>query len=119
MPSIERPATDFRELCALLAYRKRTVRVVSTLSVTLYGLNWEGGSKSVYSVVDIINWRAFTPELGIPHPLDNENEGAKIAMRPGIVICQHGWFCGKASQMTINVHPENMPALLEESHAYA
>lgn len=117
MNRIERPASEFKSLCLQLGYRRRTVVVAAVESVTLQGLNWDGGSKYVYSAVDLQSGKAVTPELGIAHPMFNENEGARIAMRPDVVICQHGVFMGKPSRMVIYVHPSNMPKFVENQHA--
>jgi hypothetical protein len=117
MTRIERPASDFKELCAVLGYRRKSVVVVPTNTVTLQGLNWDSGSKSLYSAVSIATNKAVTAGyLGNPHPMQNENEGAKIAIPPGVVICEHGTFMGKPSRMTIYVHPDNMPQFVESAN---
>jgi hypothetical protein len=52
--------------------------------------------------------------LSVPHPMDNEAEGARVALKPDHVIICTGHFCGKESMMTIYVHPANMPKLIGE-----
>lgn len=112
MKFIERPASEFKSICAALGYRRKKVNICVTESVTLHDLNWSGGTRNQYSAVDLYSNEVATPNLGIPHPMFNENEGARIAMRPNVAIIQHGVFMGKPAKMTIYIHPENMPALI-------
>ncbi len=113
----ELPASEFRSLCTMLGYRRKTVIVQPTLSVTLQELNWCGGTKNVYSAVDIETGHAVTPNLGAPHPMDNENEGARVGMRPGTLIVRTGTFIGKPARMIIYAHPDNVPQLLPKEIA--
>lgn len=110
---IEVSATQFRELCSALGYRKRKVIVVSTTSVILSNLNWQGGTRSTYHTMDIVSGKVLTQsQLSIPYPMNNEAEGAKIMIPEGIAIIETGVFQGEDMKMRIYVHPENMPKVI-------
>lgn len=115
MPRVQRQASEFRSICTQLGYRKRHVNIVSATSVTLQNLNWDGGSRNEYSAVDLREGTVKrSPNLGMAHPMENEYEGAKIAMRKDVIILQHGTFMGKPATMTIFCHPDNFPYLIGE-----
>src|SRR5690606_36366666 len=106
----------FASLCSQIGYRRKKLWVRRSESVTMHGLNWSGGSRTEYAAADIMQGKVQTaPQLGRPHPMNNENEGARIAMRPGVLILEYGTFMGKPAMLTIHVHPENFPAFLENA----
>ena len=109
---IELPATEFRSICSQLGYRRRKVRVQATESVMLTDLNWSGGTRNTYHGLDIESGAIATAsQLSRPHPMDNEAEGARVALAPGKAIIRTGVFLGKEAMMVIYVHPSNMPRL--------
>jgi hypothetical protein len=100
-------------LCRILGYRRREVIINTCESVTLQNLNWDGGSKDYYHGWEIGTQNvARGDHLGTPHPMDNEREGTKVALRAGSAIVRTGVFMGKESMMMINVLPENVGSLL-------
>lgn len=115
MPSIELSSDKFRSICVQLGYRRKKVRVVATETVTLHDLNWSGGTRNEYCAVYLRDGKVKkAPMLGNPHPMENEYEGARIAMRPDILIISTGVFMGKPAMMTIFCHPDNFPYLIGE-----
>lgn len=111
--SIKRPASDFRDICRALNYRKRTVYVTVTERVTITDVNWSGGTRSTYHGLDIASGAINTANhFSVPAPWANQYEGAVVDLKPGKAIVRTGFFCGKVSAMTIYIHPDNMPALL-------
>ncbi len=110
---IKRPAKDFPDICRALGYRKRAVYVCPTTRAVISGVNWSGGSRSVYHGVDLASGHIQTAaHFGQPAPWANPFEGATIDILPGKALIETGTFCGKAATMRIYVHPDNMPALL-------
>ncbi len=117
---IELPATEFRSICAQLGYRRRKVRIQATESVMLTDLNWSGGTRNTYHGLDIESGAIATAsQLSRPHPMDNEAEGARVALAPGKAIIRTGVFLGKEAMMVIYVHPFNMPGRLTQSYESA
>lgn len=95
-------------------YRKRTVSVVPTESVTLHDLNWSGGTRSEYATVEIATLRRIG-DLSRYHmmaPWNNPAEGATLPIVPGVIVVRTGFFCGKESEATLYVHPADMPKTL-------
>lgn len=102
-------ASQFKDLCAILNYRKRKVRILARESVTLQELNWSGGTINYYHAVDLITNEVSSPDLSRPHPMDNVHEGMTVVIPEGKAVVRTGFFMGKDSTMTIYVHPNNMP----------
>lgn len=94
-------------------YKKRTVCVEAREKVTLYDLNWSGGTRSEYKACSLdgqpIENKVF---LGGPAPWENPFEGAEIPIPEGVAIVEGGFFCGKEKMLYININPANMPKLL-------
>lgn len=111
---IECPAKDFAEICKQVGYRKRTLNVEAKSQVTLMDLNWSGGTRYVYSIVDLSTMQVVKNTLDYSKlaPWRNPAEGATVPIPPGFAVFQHGDFCGKPSSGTIYIHPDNMPALI-------
>jgi hypothetical protein len=88
-------------------YRKRKVVLKEGTAVTLYGLNWDGGSRSEYTLVDL-NTRVVLP-IGdnMTAPWDNKDEGRRVTINPGQAVVQTGTFCGKPATMFITYRPED------------
>lgn len=117
MSRIEVDSKQFRSLCTLLGYRNRKVRVVAATSVTLHGLNWDGGSKNTYHSANLETSEIKShTSFGNPHPWFNEREGAKVAIPEGMIVIRTGVFLGKEAMMEIYVHPNNMPKLIGEGN---
>lgn len=92
-------------------YRKREIRVIVSDSVTLHDLNWSGGTRSEYIMVDLR--RKTTTGIGSKSvsPWDNKDEGRTIQIPEGHAVVQIGYFCGKQSMMRITFHPSVSPTI--------
>lgn len=97
---------------AFPSYRKRNATIEARTAVTLQDLNWSGGTKSEYAAVRLADGRAVKPSLDRDPPWTNRHEGARVDMVPGIALVRAGWFCGKASTVTIYVHPDDLARTL-------
>lgn len=64
-----------------VGYRRREFKLVVCESVTLQDLNWSGGTRSEYHAVELETDKVLSaPSINRPHPMDNENEGARGAV---------------------------------------
>lgn len=116
MIGVEVSAKNFKSICLMLGYRRQKVRVIPTEAVRLTNLNWDGGTKNTYHSCDLVTGLVKSgAHLGQPHPWDNENEGARVAIPTNMAVIRTGFFMGKESLMEIYVRPENMPSLLEKA----
>jgi len=96
-----------------LGYRRRSARIIAQETVTFLNVNWSGGTKYEYHLVRLVDMETKSlAMLGDPAPWNNPAAGAKVAIQPGTVVVQAGWFCGKPAEMTVYVHPDNMARLL-------
>ncbi len=90
-------------------YKKRKVYVSASESVRLYGLNWDGGSRSQYRACTI-NGETNGKHIDMSRqaPWNNQYEGLEINIPPDCVIVSGGVFCGKTATLHLHVHPSNM-----------
>jgi hypothetical protein len=109
-----RDTREVKQLASRIGYRKKQYALNVTEKVTLQGLNWSGGSRTQYTAVSLYTHDSDTPVLSVAPPWNNPFEGATIEIPLGVVILEHGHFCGKPSVMVVHVRPENAPRLLEE-----
>ena len=118
MPSITVEAKSIPWL--KLISRKKKAIITPTTSVTINGLNWSGGSRSVYSAVDLATGQIKTAtHTSNPPPWANPYEGQQLEIPRGIAIVSHGTFCGKPATPIIYAHPDDMARLLPAPSAAA
>jgi hypothetical protein len=93
-------------------YRKRSVYIKERDSIALYGLNWEGGSKSEYRACTI-NGKPLqnAVDMSFHAPWNNPYEGATIPIPEGYVVVEGGYFCGKKATLSITVNPKSIKLL--------
>jgi len=87
------------------SYRKRKVVLYEGNSVSLTGLNWDGGSRSDYTLVDLNTRATVTIGDHMSPPWNNKDEGRKFDLKPGQAIVRTGTFCGKQATMFITHFP--------------
>ena len=103
------------------SYRKRKVWVRASESVSIYNLNWDGGSRNEYRACSIEGraggsldrFKDYAP--WDPRQIHNQS----VPLLPGAVVVQGGTFCGKDATLTIHVHPSDMPRYLAHTNAVA
>lgn len=113
MDHIKRDAKEFKAILAAVGYRRRTVWVEAAESVTTYGLNWSGGSRSEYTALTLEGKKVGDmSRYNMIAPWQNPAEGARLPIPQGVVVVKHGFFLGKPSHATIYVNPADMPRIL-------
>lgn len=102
---------DAKEIISavLPQWKGRKVFVVATDSVEMYDTNWSGGTKNTYFGLNR-NGEVRSPYM--PHPAFNPFEGAKVTLTPDVILVEHSIFCGQDLGVTIYVHPDVLPKLL-------
>ena len=91
-------------------YRGHKVRVQFAESVTLYDLNWSGGTRNQYASVRV-DGRIGHVSNAAP-PWDNPIEGLSVRIPVDTLIVQHSDFCGHDCGITIYAHPSLAPRFL-------
>jgi len=93
-------------------YRKRKVFVRTSDKITFNDVNWSGGTKSEYRACSIDGRPLQTKvNMGGPAPWNNPYEGLTVAIPPGMVVVEGGYFCGMTSTLSITINPADMPLL--------
>lgn len=95
-----------------LGYRRKTVSIVVTESVTLTDLNWSGGTRSQYTAVDLSSMQTVERDLSHAPPWENRFEGLSVPLPNNAAIVRHGTFCGRVSQMTFYIRPSTLNLLI-------
>lgn len=80
-------------------------------SVTLYDLNWSGGSRSVYTFFNVSTGKALSGDfMGQPAPWSNPFDGKTVPIPEGCAVAVH--HQGPNAYLQILAHPEMFPRLL-------
>lgn len=84
--------------------RKRDCRVKLSnyRTVEPFGYWWDGGSRTEYTVYDVNTGRTRRPTLPSGPPAFS-GDAKPIELADGEVLVVHGTFCGKDSQLSIQV----------------
>lgn len=92
-------------------YRGRKFRLEFRDSVRFYDVNWSGGSKNEYKLVNTSG--QIGTLAGVTRaPWDNPIEGQEFSLSPDVMIVKHSFFCGSDMGITIYAHPSLAPKLL-------
>ena len=78
---------------------------------------WDGGTKHTYVAVTLDGAHTSNRMESAPEELGGIDEHQTLAMRPGVAIVEHCFFCGKDAGVTIYIHPTDAPARLTEARA--
>jgi hypothetical protein len=91
-------------------YHKQSINVVAAENVTLYDLNWSGGTKNIYHFAPVNGNEIDLPfDMGARAPWNNPYENQKVNIPQGFCVIQEGFFRGQETSATIYFHPNDMP----------
>lgn len=94
-------------------YKGRKFRVEAKDKVTLYDLNWGGGSRNQYHAVTLDGRAVGNGEkFNQAAPWRNNAEGSTVDIPQGFAIVEHSIFCGKDVGITVYLNPADMPKYL-------
>lgn len=92
-------------------YSGRKFSVEFAEEVTLYNLNWDGGSRNEYAAISMEDGKiGALPQRA---PWDNQYEGQTITMNPNVVIACHTFYCGQDMGVKFYAHPSRQQQMLE------
>ena len=98
---------------AIGSYNGRKFRITDHEEVSLHNMQWDGGSRSTYTVVNLDTGE--TKPVTDPRPWPENMSSAKaVTIEHNWCVVEHAIFCGKDSGLTFHVHPDNMAKLLPE-----
>ena len=96
-------------------YRKRAVYIYARETISLTGLNWDGGSRNEYQACTIDGIPLQNQyDMSVPAPWNNPFAGQSINIPPGMVVVRGGISCGKQATLGIYVNPVDMPKYITE-----
>ena len=91
-------------------YTGRKIKICFADHVTLHDLNWGGGTRSKYTLLDEVRGIG---RFAVGAPWDRDNpEGQRIDLAPGTLVVQHSIFCGADMGLTIWAAPGYQPKWL-------
>lgn len=86
-------------------YRKRDVYLSSAESVSMYNMNWEGGSINEYYKVELVGTKYFATKIAAPSNPWRAPASQNFELK-GRIVVQGGMFCGKEATLHIFVEGE-------------
>lgn len=95
-------------------YTGKQFRAIVTDSVFIpadAGL-WSGGSRTTYRAINLESGGTRAVSDNVSAPWSESRADQRIALRDGLAIVSHVYFCGKDLGLTIYVNPTNAAALL-------
>ena len=92
-------------------YTGRKFRVVPVERLTLYDLNWSGGTRNQYVAV---RFDGSSSHLVPTAPWAEYREGAVVDIPEDVIVVEHSDFCGSDMGIRIYCHPNRMPKLLHD-----
>jgi hypothetical protein len=90
---------------------KFRAHVCESMTIPMDAGLWSGGTREVYSVVDLDTGNRRLPGQDAA-PWDRSRKDLEVVLRPGLIVVMHSYFCGKDMGLTFYVHPENAAKLL-------
>lgn len=88
------------------------IRVQDTITIPADAGTWSGGSRTLYSAVELATGRAVPLVDTMSAPWAPDRQTRTSPMKPGIAVVETGHFCGKPAGTTFILHPDNAAALL-------
>lgn len=94
---------QLRAMLKVLGYRRHTARIVYASRCELNGRYWDGGSRSTYTVVDIVPMKFTRIPHCAPPQFGGPSEDIFHDILPGQCVVSHGTFCGKQSHAAVYI----------------
>ena len=99
------PAKQFKRFLPR-DYKKRDVVIIENGKVTLHDLNWSGGTRLTYTVLDADGGPiSDTKKYSDMAPWENPAEGVTLPIPLGAIVVCTGHFCGKTAIAYIYANP--------------
>jgi len=110
--SVNDPAV--RRLLDAIGSRKRKACVTVSETCVINGTYWDGGSRTEWTAVRLSDGMSQGAPHFNPPQFGGPLTAPIVAVPPGIVIVQHGTFCGKPATPCFHVNPADLAHLLPQ-----
>lgn len=99
-------------------YKGRKLSVEPAVSVTLYDLNWSGGSRNQYRTCTLSGeFIGSADKHNAKAPWVNFAEGQRVEIPPGCVVVKRCIFSGVDCGLTFYIRPDDMPGFITDKAA--
>lgn len=88
------------------------VLVGESMSIPSDAGTWSGGTRQVFSAVELASGRTVSITDTFSAPWDGSRVDRHIALKPGFAIVETGSFCGKPAGLHLYIHPADAAPLL-------
>jgi len=96
------------------SYKRREAVIVVQAAVTLTDTYWDGGSRSIYTAVNMLTRRSAGAPQYDPPQFGGPKETPVVTLPENIAIVRTGTMCGKTARAYVYVHPSNLAKLLPD-----
>jgi len=96
-----------RAILKRLGYRRTTARIVFASRCELNGRYWDSGSRTAYTVVDIVPMRYTAVPPCNPPQFGGPTTEVFRDILPGQCVISHGVFCGKPAHACIYINRDD------------
>lgn len=99
-------------LAADSSYKKHKAFFNVKETVTLHGTYWDGGTRSTYTAVSIVEGKSKGAPQYPPAIFGGPQTAPQITIPQGIAIIETGVFCGKTATASVTISPADAAKLL-------
>jgi hypothetical protein len=92
--------------------KKFAARVAESVSVPSDAGLWSGGSRDVYTLIELASGVRHPMPGQSASPFDSARQERTVTLKPGFAVVRHSTFCGKDMGLTFFIHPDNAATLL-------
>lgn len=88
------------------------VTLTETVSIPADAGTWSGGTRQLFSAVELATGRAVSITDTFSAPWDGGRTARTIALKPGYAVVEMGSFCGKPAGLHLYALPQDFAPLL-------
>lgn len=99
-------------LSANPSYRKAKAFIKVSATVTLSNTFWDGGSRSTYHAVRLIDGFSLGAQQYAPAAFGGPRQSPVVEIPDGVAIVETGIFCGKPATASVTISPNDVTKFL-------
>lgn len=99
---------------AIPSYKKHKAFVHVHATVALQGTYWDGGSRSTYTAVRLVDGFSLGAPQYAPPQFGGPRDTPVVEIPAGVVIVETGVFCGKPATASVTINPADATKFIAE-----